>query len=117
MSLLAVDIEVTENNDAEVEIALSSTLDGVTTPTDLTGSSLEFYAKTDVAQTDASAPVKYTTASGTIGILGVPTDGRILIYMTRADLATPGEYPYHLDRIKAGKRLTVLYGKLRVVNV
>lgn len=119
-------LEVIENNDPTVDLLCQreNTLTGLVTLENLTGATVEMYVKATklIADDDASVKV-YTNASATEievvnatvpdhGVAGVACVARV--HFEDIDLDRKW---YHLDVIKAGKRETFAYGKLRVVNI
>jgi hypothetical protein len=107
------DIELIENNDTTVEVTVTQDGDAY----DLTGKTVEFYAKANRTEADADAVMTYTTANGRVVIVEPATGGRLDIAFDGDDVQ-PGKYPYHLDIIDAdGDRHTVAYGTVNVINV
>lgn len=103
------DLELIENNDTIVRFTVTRRSSGVRMPYDLTGAAMEFYLKTSSAEDDDDA-IMY------VGSLADPAGGVADVQMVAADMV-PGSYWYHLDAVINGKRNTVAYGALKVVNI
>jgi hypothetical protein len=112
-----------ENNDPIVEFAAIKVRTDpdteVVTETEepLTGTLVECYVKTSPDQEDDDDEViKLTSAvPAEITILTGVDSHKCVVNFTDVELAT--HRFYHLDFIKAGKRITMAYGSIKVVNV
>lgn len=110
------DITVIEDNDPLLTFTCKQ--DG--TAINLTGATIAFHLKPDVATEEgATGTVSYTTATSAVTILtqSGATLGQCTVQMVAADLATPGTKKYRLDVTQGGKKLTYSYGSVRVLNV
>jgi hypothetical protein len=117
MALDATTIEVYERNDPTVSVTLKrKDAAGVESAYNLTGATLEFYAKADTSIADAAAQIRYTNATSAITVTDA-AGGKFEIRFSSADLTTPGTYKYHVDTVISGKRETVLVGDLTILNV
>lgn len=109
-------ITVFEKNDPLVVGTVTRRdVNGVVGPLPLQGYVLEFYIKNDVEEADG-VPEYTSAANGGITITDA-TLGKFTIQMLSAQLATPGEYRYHLDALTNGKRLTVAYGPFVITDI
>lgn len=103
------DLELIENNDTVVRFTVTRRRSGIRQPYDLAGATMEFYLKTASTVSDDDA-VMYT---GDV----IDAAGGIADVEVSASDMSPGSYVYHFDAVINGKRNTVAYGTLKVVNV
>lgn len=106
-------ITVQEDNDPSVDFTIY-TNESNATPLNLTGySTIEFFVKDRAAGADG--PPVATLAGGDVRVTAALT-GQLSVDLVAADLAVPGKRWYRLDGVNAGKRLTLAYGWLTVVD-
>lgn len=112
-----VDLEVFENNDAEIVLGVSKEFtDGSgEAPYDLTGAVLHLYVKKKRTDLNDDAVLHY---EGPPRIeVPDPPAGKVVMNFLAADLSEPGWYHYNLDAVQDGKRRTVGHGRLVVRNL
>jgi hypothetical protein len=110
-------LEIIEGNDPSIEFTcydVSSS--GVRTTTNLTDALIECYVKDNPATPDAGDSVTvYSTADASVTIVN-PTGGKCRVDFEAAAFVGNVSY-YHLDVVRAGRRLTYAYGPVKKVNV
>jgi len=105
-------LTVFQGNDPALQFTLRYA--GTTDPYVLTGSTIAMFLKAAPAVADPSA--QYTTENAKITIVDGP-GGVFSVQMAAADLATAGQLFFHIDVTKSGKKETVVYGYVKVVDV
>lgn len=124
MSLLGPRIVVYERSDPLITIRLRKKLPsppGGITPYLLTGSpTVDFYAKANPNDVDASALFHYATNTGQIIITLDGTSGQyseVTIQFANADLPTPKNVFYYMSVTKSGKKEIVANNILEIRNI
>ena len=82
-------------------------------PLDITGKTIEFYAKATSDTDDATAMFKYSTTDGEITVSNGP-EGEAVMQVAAADIAEDGEFWYHCDVLTGLSRKTAGRGPLIV---
>jgi hypothetical protein len=110
-------LEVVEGNDPSITFTcydLDSS--GVRTTANLTDATIECFVKDNPSTADNAVGVtKYSTEDMTITITN-PTGGKCRVDFLAAAFPSTKTY-YHLDVIRAGRRLTYAYGPVERINV
>lgn len=110
-------LQVIEGNDPSITFTCYDIdSSGVRTTTNLTDAVIECFVKDNPATSDAHESVAiYSTTAGSIAIVN-PTGGKCRVDFEAAAFVGNVSY-YHLDVIRAGRRLTYAYGEIKKVNV
>jgi hypothetical protein len=110
-------LEVIEGNDPTITFTCYDVdSSGVRTTTNLTDATIECYVKDNPATADnAEGVTVYSTVDASITITN-PTGGKCRVDFEAAAFVGNVSY-YHLDVIRAGRRLTYAYGAVKKVNV
>ncbi len=82
-------------------------------PYDLTGAQLEFYRKARSDEAD-NLPL-YSTADGSIVVVDAMA-GRASIQFDQHDIRYAGQFRYHVDAVRDGRRTVLGAGPLTVVD-
>lgn len=80
---------------------------------DFTSKTVKLYVKNAVTDADSAARFTYISG-GQITVVAPATGGLLDIQFLATDLATAGEFPFHLDAISGSNPETILTGTLEV---
>lgn len=111
-------LEVIEGNDPSIIFTCYDVdSSGVRSTANLTDATIECYVKDNPSTSDGAPGVTlYSTALNNITITNA-TGGKCRVDFEAAAFENQNVSYYHLDVIRAGRRLTYAYGAIKKVNV
>lgn len=112
----SVAITLNENNDENVNFAITTNVPTVGTVLNLSGLTVEVYLKPSATTVDTDGAVwKGSTATGEVTITDAP-NGLCTVSIPAATVQDTKRW-YRCDVISSGKRKTAVYGNVTVVDM